>query len=57
MVISLEAIIPDAPPKDTQLLQSINGYLVDFPQNFLEEEQMSPSIFDKEFVVPRSVFL
>jgi phospholipase D1/2 len=40
-----------------ELRQSVRGYLVDFPLQFLKDEQMSPTILNYEFVMPRNVFL
>ena len=38
-------------------LTQVRGFLVEFPLHFLKDEQMSPTILDVEFVVPRNVFL
>eukprot|EP01087_Luapelamoeba_hula_P008735 TRINITY_DN2206_c0_g1_i1.p1 TRINITY_DN2206_c0_g1~~TRINITY_DN2206_c0_g1_i1.p1 ORF type:complete len:1114 (+),score=189.00 TRINITY_DN2206_c0_g1_i1:58-3399(+) len=40
-----------------ELQQEVRGFLVEFPLNFLKDEQMSPQIWNVEFVVPRNVFL
>eukprot|EP01102_Stenamoeba_stenopodia_P020675 TRINITY_DN8154_c0_g1_i3.p1 TRINITY_DN8154_c0_g1~~TRINITY_DN8154_c0_g1_i3.p1 ORF type:complete len:298 (-),score=64.21 TRINITY_DN8154_c0_g1_i3:72-965(-) len=42
---------------DLPLLEGVKGFLVLFPMNFLSEEQLSPTIFEKEFLVPRVVFI
>eukprot|EP00027_Filamoeba_sp_ATCC50430_P013027 CAMPEP_0168572504 /NCGR_PEP_ID=MMETSP0413-20121227/17974_1 /TAXON_ID=136452 /ORGANISM="Filamoeba nolandi, Strain NC-AS-23-1" /LENGTH=364 /DNA_ID=CAMNT_0008605567 /DNA_START=42 /DNA_END=1137 /DNA_ORIENTATION=- len=55
-VKSLSDIRP-ADPRNIEQLHSILGFLVLFPMDFFELEQMSPTILHKEFVMPRYVFL
>jgi hypothetical protein len=38
-------------------LQGVRGFLVEFPLLFLKDEQMSPAIWHKEYILPRNVFL
>jgi phospholipase D1/2 len=38
-------------------LEKVQGFLVEFPLLFLKDEQMSPTIWHKEFILPRNVFL
>jgi len=44
---------------DINLLDNLKGFLVDFPLSFLADVHydMSPTIIDKEYIVPRSIFL
>ncbi|KAL6070882.1 Phospholipase [Balamuthia mandrillaris] len=40
-----------------KLKDNVKGFLVQFPLHFLKDEQMSPTILNKEFMIPRNVFL
>jgi phospholipase D1/2 len=44
-------------PRDEERLQEIKGLLIDFPMNFLRDEVMAPTVFEKEFLVPKNVFV
>jgi hypothetical protein len=40
-----------------KLRGGVRGFLVEFPLNFLKDEQMSPQFGDVEWIIPRNVFL
>jgi hypothetical protein len=44
-------------PQHIDMLREVKGYLVEFPHQFLIDEQMSPGIFDKAVVLPTAVFV
>lgn len=48
----------EAEPESYQLLKdNVNGILVEFPLNFLEDENLQISVFSKEFLLPDDSFI
>jgi phosphatidylserine/phosphatidylglycerophosphate/cardiolipin synthase-like enzyme/Ca2+-binding EF-hand superfamily protein len=48
-----DLVDPDAVP----LLKDIRGFLINFPMDFLIDEQCSPTVFDQEYLLPKIAFL
>jgi len=47
----------DPIPVDPHLMKDVRGFLMDLPLTFLADEpHMTPTVFDKEFVVPHKLF-
>jgi len=44
-------------PQHVTLLRDVKGYLVEFPKNFLADEQLNLTLFDRSYVLPKSVFV
>ncbi|GAA6080329.1 phospholipase D1a, partial [Tachysurus ichikawai] len=44
------------PPKAQEMLKKIRGFLVQFPLDFLSEENLMPSVGTKEAMVPTEIW-
>eukprot|EP01117_Protostelium_nocturnum_P008284 TRINITY_DN2958_c0_g2_i2.p1 TRINITY_DN2958_c0_g2~~TRINITY_DN2958_c0_g2_i2.p1 ORF type:complete len:1421 (-),score=501.03 TRINITY_DN2958_c0_g2_i2:57-4319(-) len=54
---SLASMGKNTRPSNTEKLKKVVGFLIEFPKSFLEDEQMSPTIWNKEYILPRNIFL